>query len=61
MEPEDCFLNPFCRDDPLVLGKLSCVIASPCKRLESLYKKLLGNPAACRGHKTDGVSKGENR
>ena len=22
---------------------------------------LLGNPAACRGHKTDGVSKGEKR
>ncbi len=38
-------------------------------RLDVLEKKydaqfrvvLLGNPAACRGHKTDGVSKGEKR
>ncbi len=39
------------------------------RRLDALEKKydaqfrvaLLGNPAACRGHKTDGVSKGEKR
>ncbi len=25
------------------------------------HDRLLGNPAACRGYKTDGVFKGENR
>ncbi len=41
--------------------RMSCSIATWNEIGVFFFFRLLGNPAACRGHKTDGVSKGEKR
>ena len=41
---------------------LACGLEALEKKYDAQFRVvLLGNPAACRGHKTDGVSKGEKR